>query len=372
MRYRPSLRSIWTLVILGIVCYGLYLWAEQSRVEHKMPYYDQKMQAAGLMDQALRVLAEYRAETDRSESFGDPRLDMLIGQQFTTITTDFAAFEDKIAGANPNFAALIVDFLEQVGVKAGDQVAVGFTGSHPGVNLAVLCACEVLGVKPVTITAVGSTWWGANDPDFTWPDIEKLLNDRGLVHSTPIGASLGGELDDAAGLSTVGRNQLKAAIERNGLTLISANSVTESSTQWYNLFKQKIAGGSYKAYFNVGDGIASLGHLENGRLIRYGMVRHLPVRNYPARGLVHLMNADRVPIINLTDIRELSSSYDLGGAQVPLPSVGEGEVFISERYNLTVAGIALAIALVIILLILRLDYKLFRLKDAGVDPDTLL
>jgi poly-gamma-glutamate system protein len=137
MRYRPSLRSIWTLVILGIVCYGLYLWAEQSRVEHKMPYYDQKMQAAGLMDQALRVLAEYRAETDRSESFGDPRLDMLIGQQFTTITTDFAAFEDKIAGANPNFAALIVDFLEQVGVKAGDQVAVGFTGSHPGVNLAV-------------------------------------------------------------------------------------------------------------------------------------------------------------------------------------------------------------------------------------------
>jgi len=337
-----------------------------------MPNFDQKMKAATLMDKAMRDLAVYRSESDQSESFGDPRLDMIIGQQFSTITTDFAAFEDKIAGANPNYAALIVDFLEQAGVKAGDQVAVGFTGSHPGVNLAVLCACEVMGVKPVTITAVGSTWWGANDPDFTWPDIEKLLNERGLVHSTPIGASLGGELDDAAGMSTVGRNQLKAAIERNGLPLISANSVTESSSQWYNLFKQHIAGGTYKAYFNVGEGIASLGHPENGRLIRYGVVRHLPARNYPARGLVHRMNADKVPIINLADIRQLSRTHDLGGAQIPLPSVGEGEVFISERYNLIVAGIAVGIAIIIILVILRLDYKLFRLKDAGVDPDTLL
>ncbi|MBU0690583.1 poly-gamma-glutamate system protein [bacterium] len=372
MRYRPSLRSIWTLIILGAVCYSLYLWAENSRVDYKMPYYDQKMQAADLMETALQTLVDYRGEDGQSDSFGDPRLDMLIGQQFSTITTNIGTFEDKIAGANPNFAALLVDLMTKAGVKEGDLVAVGFTGSHPGVNIAVLCACRALGVKPVTITAVGASWWGANDPDFTWLDMERILNTKGIIQSVPIAASLGGGLDEAAGLSAVGRNLLKAAIARNELSLISSSSVTESSAKRFELFMKYAAVRPFKAYINVGEGVSSLGHEENGRLIRDGLVRRLPVRNYPARGLVHLLNAQKIPIINLYDILAISRSYDLGGAQIPLQPVGEGEVFISVRYNIVIAAIAVGIALVIILLILRLDYKLFRLKDSGVDPETLM
>lgn len=372
MRYRPSLRSVWTLIILGAVCYSLYLWAESSRVDHKMPYYEQKMQAANLMEDALQTLVDFRGEDDQSDSYGDPRLDMIIGQQFSTITTGIGTFEDKVAGVNPNFAALIVDFMVEAGVKDGDLVAVGFTGSNPGINIAVLCACKALGVKPVTITAVGSTWWGANDPDFTWLDMESHLNTKGIIQSVPIAASLGGGLDEAAGLSAVGRNLLRAAIERNGIPLISANSVTASSAKRLELFKKYATVRPFKAYINVGEGVASLGHEENGRLIRDGVVRRLPIRNYPARGLVHLMNAEKIPIINLHDILSLSRKYDLGGAQIPLQPVGEGEVYISERYNLVVAGIAVGIAMIIILLILRLDYKLFRLKDSGVDPETLM
>jgi poly-gamma-glutamate system protein len=337
-----------------------------------MPYFDQKNAAANLMNRALNTLVEYRSLSDASESFSDPRLDMLIGQQFSVITTDFSTFEDKIAGANPNFAALILEFLAQAGVEAGDQVAVGFTGSHPGINIAVLCACEVLGAKPVTITAVGSTWWGANDPDFTWLDMERVLNEQNVVQSKMVAASLGGGLDEAAGMSTVGRNLLKAAIERNHLPLISANSVTESSSRRFLIFREHGKEAPFKAYINVGEGVASLGHIENSRLIRDGLIRRLPSRNYPARGLVHLMNREGIPIINLTDIRALSRKFSLGGAQIPLPDVGVGEVFISKRYDLRIAGISAFITLIIILAILRLDQRLFRLKESGVDPETLL
>ena len=111
-----------------------------------MPFYEQKIAAANLMDRALRAYQETAAEKGVfEENYKDPRLDAIIGQQFSLITTDFSVFETKIIGANPNFAAVAVDLLTQAGVKRGDYVAVAFTGAHPGVNTAVLCACEALG-----------------------------------------------------------------------------------------------------------------------------------------------------------------------------------------------------------------------------------
>ncbi len=373
MPFRPSLRSVWTLAILAVVTYGLYLWCETSRVDHRMPFYEQKLAAANLMDRALRAYQETAAEKGVfEENYKDPRLDAIIGQQFSLITTDFSVFETKIIGANPNFAAVAVDLLTQAGVKQGDLVAVAYSGAHPGINTAVLCACEALGATPVTITSVGASWWGASDPEFTWIDMEMLLNERGIVHSRPLAGSFGGINDLAVGISQVGHDEMKAAIQRGNLTLIHESSIPSSVARRYQLYQEAAHGKPIAAYVNVGAGVASLGHLENGRLIRNGFNRRLPIQNYPARGVIHLFNTDGVPIINFYDIAKLSHTYGLGEASVPLAAVGVGEVFIAERYDLRVAAFSAILAIVLLVVLVRLDARLFKLRDSGVDPDTLM
>ncbi|MDD5087509.1 MAG: poly-gamma-glutamate system protein [bacterium] len=373
MLYRPSLRSIWTLLILAVVCCGLYYWCENSHVERKMPYFAEKIAAAELEVKCLEVFQKTRSENGVfSENYREPLLDALIGQQFSLITTDMGKYDVKLGGANPNFAAVAVELLMRAGVQRGDLVAVALTGSNPGANLAVLCACEVLGAKPITITALGASWWGANDPDFTWADMEGLLIRKGMIHSHPVAASMGGIDDAAVGLSQVGQDLMRQAAERNGLVFIHENNLPASMARWHRLFDESAQGKPYRAFINVGNGVASIGHPVNARLIPNGLSRRLPVQNYPSRGVIHRFNATGVPAIHLDDILLLSRRYGLGEPSIPLPQIGQGEVFIADRYDLRVAGIAAFLAIFLIALLVRFDARLFRLREAGVDPDTLM
>ncbi len=373
MAYRPSLRSNWTLVLLAVIYFGLYSWCENRRTMKRTDYFEEKQRAAELTNRALLLFREATADKSADSSvYGDERLDALIGQQFTSITTDFGIFETKLLGANPNFAGIAVQLLKDAGVRKGDMVAIGMTGSHPGVNTAVLCACEVLGATPVTIASVGASWWGANDPDFTWVDMEKLLNDRKIVNSKPIAASMGGVDDRATGLSTQGQDAIRLAITRTGLPIIFEQSLPASISARMRYFEQAAQGKKYRAYINIGGGIASLGHSENAELVPNGLSKSLPRKNYPSLGLIHRFDHAGTSVINFHDIELLGRQYGLGPAKVPLPEVGRGEIFETERYHLGVASLAATIALIILIVLVRLDAKLFRLRDAGVDPDTLM
>jgi len=78
-------------------------------------------------------------------------------------------------------------------LKKNDVVAVAFTGSLPGLNIAVLSALQTLNLKPLVITSVGASNWGANDPYFTWLDMERLLYDAEIFNyrSLLLGAYFG-------------------------------------------------------------------------------------------------------------------------------------------------------------------------------------
>jgi poly-gamma-glutamate system protein len=55
----------------------------------------------------------------------------------TSLTTDAGNLEAKQTAINPNWAAVIVDLLQQANVKERDPVAVSFSGSFPALNIAV-------------------------------------------------------------------------------------------------------------------------------------------------------------------------------------------------------------------------------------------
>ena len=89
----------------------------------------------------------------------------------------------KLTTLNPNFAAFIVELFTRSGLEPVNddskdipKIAVAFTGSMPGANLAVLSACESMGFEPVVITSLSSSNWGACKYDkFSWLDIEDEL-----------------------------------------------------------------------------------------------------------------------------------------------------------------------------------------------------
>jgi poly-gamma-glutamate system protein len=156
--------------------------------------------------------------------------------------------EAKLTSVNPYFAALFVDYFHELKLRPGDPVAFAMTGSFPALNIAALAAAEELGLQAIPITSVGASMWGANDPKFTWLDMEKLLNDRGLLHTRSIAASLGGSNDRGRGLSPKGRDLLKDAVERCGIPLIHEPTLDEAILKRVELYDRASGARDIKAY----------------------------------------------------------------------------------------------------------------------------
>ncbi len=371
--FRPSLKSIWTLIILAVVSYGLYLWAEHSRKLVRQADYEAKIEASQLMTRAIGILRDIRLQRGvRIDEINDPNLTALIGPQHSLITTDDGHLEDRITGLNPNVAAMVVALLKEAGLEAGDAVAVTVTGSNPGVNIAFYAALSVLQLEPVIISSVGSASWGATNPNFTWLDMENVLFDRGVFPFRSMAASLGGGNDNGMRLSQKGRKSLKDNINDNGVTLIEESTLRASIHTWMGLYSEQEPPVGYSTFINIGEGIASLGHPQNGDLIPDGYNPRIPAKNYPARGVMHRFSEMGNSIINICNISTLADRYYLPRAPVPTPPVGEGNIFATVRYNLTVTWIAVVILAVVLVVLVRLDADLFRMKEKGVDPDTLM
>ncbi len=130
----------------------------------------------------------------------DPARSGLIGEEYTDLTTSLGHLRAKQTSLNPQFAGLVVMWLKRAGVRAGDRVALACSGSFPALNLAALCACETLDLRPLVFSSVGASNYGANLPGFTWLDMEAELHRQGLLRTRSRYASLGGIVETGGGL----------------------------------------------------------------------------------------------------------------------------------------------------------------------------
>ncbi|MCP2521068.1 poly-gamma-glutamate system protein, partial [SCandidatus Aminicenantes bacterium Aminicenantia_JdfR_composite] len=119
----------------------------------------------------------------------------LIGIKYSSITTSIGNLEAKRTTTNPNFAGLIIFLLKRIGIKNGDTIAVGASGSFPALIIAVLSASKVMNLKPLIIFSIGASQWGANIPEFNMLDIFDCLLKKRIFNVKPIAVSLGGEKD---------------------------------------------------------------------------------------------------------------------------------------------------------------------------------
>lgn len=344
----PAIQRTSTLVSLSLLSILCFLIAIKNKTIDVSPSYDSKVKAATLMKTAMDELKNHRMEQSVFIDIeNDPNETGLVGGPYSLITTDEGDLDAKLTTLDPNFAAVVIDLMYQLGLKKNDTVAVLMTGSMPGANIAVLTACKALGLNPVTISSIGASQWGANQIDFTWLDMEKILFEKELILSTSIAASIGGRNDMGRLLSVKGRNIILDNIKKHNIPLIKKDRLSDNIEERMNYLNKYSSIDSYDAIINVGGGVASLGTSFNLKLLSPGVVSRADMNTIGTEGGIEGVFSKFINLnvlgLHILNIRPLIEQYNMKFAPIPLPEIGVGSLYAIERYNLLVALICFLI-----------------------------
>jgi poly-gamma-glutamate system protein len=283
--------------------------------------------AAALMAQATAIVAEARSRAGIPINPAvDPNRTGLIGREWSPITTTLGSLPAKRTTTNPNLAAGLVRWLHEAGVREGSAVAIGSSGSFPGLVIAAVAAVQAVGAEPLVITSVAASTWGANDPGFTWLHMEAALL-RGMPWPRSLGASLGGAGDTAADLTPAARDALRAAIAVSGVSLLPREGLPALVAARMAAYARAAAPRSLAAFINIGGAAANIGTCPEILRVRPGVRRTMP-RCSGEPGVMWLMHARQIPVIHLLHVDGIAAALGMPLDPVPLPAPGRGAPFV--------------------------------------------
>ncbi len=358
--WRPQRSSPAQLgAVAAIALLGLLL-VERFPVTERKPMYDAKLRAARTAQRAFEQIGLERLRLGIPvDQDVDPANSGMIGSETSLIASKYGHLPAKRTSVNPNFAAVAVELLRRAGVKAGDLVAVGVSGSFPAVNVAVYAAIEALDAQAVVIASVSSSQFGATEPRLTWLDMERVLEERGILSTRAVAASLGGVDDRGLGHTERGRELLREAIRRNGRTELLAESRAAAVEERLRVIEAAAAGRPMAAYVNVGGGAASMGTEEDRERFTPGINRSAPPGE-ATNSVATMLLATGAPVINFTHIDDLARRFDLPRQPLLVPSPGEGRVFVAPAFSRPGAALVLLMIVGALYAVTRLDVG-FRL-----------
>ena len=335
-----SIRSTQVLVTLALIAIGLMFLVEFTKKERQQAYFEEKLEAANLMQNCISYLKEIYFKNEVSiDNINDPNESCIIGTRYSEITSGRGSLPIKLSTVNPNFAALVIQLYKDAGLKSGDHIAICATGSFPALNIAACSAAKVLKLKVSLISSLTSSSWGANDPNYTFPDMYSTLQEGGFLNQNIIAASIGANQDIGRTLTPKGRDLAVEAIERNNIPFIDGSSLEQNIKKRMQLFeeREKETGQIIKLYVNIGGGVASLGGPENSNQLPPGLTKTAKLSMFPdKKGIMFEMAAKNIPFINLLNLSKLMNKYELPIDPVPLPDFGEGKLFKELKYDLRI------------------------------------
>ncbi len=358
LSWRLDNRRRFILLLLAVCALLMQMVLDATRTPTRQWDYDLKLDAATRAERAFAAVRGHRGLDGASlDLVNDPAGTGLIGPEISLITNAAGDLEAKLTSLNPNFAAVLVQYFRQAGLKPGDAVAVAVSGSFPGMNISLFAAIEAMELRPVVITSVGASNWGANSPDFTWLDMESLFTERGIFKTRSVAATFGGGNDMGRGLSPAGRQVLRDSIERNGVHFLESDNIEDAISKRMTFYEEAMRGRSYSLFVNVGGGVASVGNRHNKTLLPAGLNFELKPHNWPRKGTLILFADKGVPVVHLLRIITLAQRHGLPVAPDFLPQPGEGEIFIRDMYRWPLAAAFLVVYCLACVLILAPEVR---------------
>jgi poly-gamma-glutamate system protein len=239
----------------------------------------------------------------------------LIGSEVGPLVTTLGDIEAKRVSVSPAWPGAFVRQFHRGGLRRGDLIAASFSGSFPGLNLAVMSAAQAMGLEIVAVSSVTASSWGATEPGFTWPEIEARLVAAGVLRRASVAVSAGGDGDRALDLDDEGRCLARAIAEacarRLRGRLIDPADFDASIRARLDAFEAARAGRPIAAFVNVGGTEAALGRSAAILKVQNGWLGKVPFDASPGRGLVARMVDQGVPVLHILNVRDLAIRWGI-------------------------------------------------------------
>ncbi len=263
------------------------------------------------MADAAQLLAEAKAAAGLvPDPAVAPGASGLVGDELTPLVTTLGSLEAKSLAARPAWARALVVQFHRAGIGRGSVVAASFSGSFPGLDLAVTVAGQALGARVIAVSSVTASTWGANQPGFTWPEMEARLVAARMIQRASIAVSAGGEGDEARDLEPEGRALAVGIRDRAasqlGVPALRAVDASEAARLRLAAYERAADGQPIRVYVNVGGHTASLGDSPAILRQRSGWLAPRPFDLSPGRGLVARFAERGVPVLHLLNVRDLA------------------------------------------------------------------
>lgn len=334
---------IWALLLIVA-----FMFTKSSATVDKCRYYEEKIAASTLAQAAMEEIKVHKEELGIPMSPEDVYNSGMLGERFTVITTTLGNLQSKKTSLNPNFAAVIIDMFKEAGIKPGDEVALVFSSSFPALNICVMAAAEIFSLKTCVMVSTGASSYGANNPDFTYFDMTQHLYQKGYFTNTVDYVSLGGESDLGTEYPEDISQDLLNKINSSSSELIYINDYVANVDYRIDKIYQKLP--KLRMLINVGGNLVSMGKDEESFSEKNGLI--LPTylrielnRDATKIGLIDRFLDQKIPVIQLLNIKGLALKYDLPYNPQAIPQVGTGNVYYESQYSLTVPFLALGISL---------------------------
>lgn len=265
----------------------------------------------------------------------------LIGEDYTELTTTYGVLEAKRTTTDPLMAALAVQLLTEAGIHSGSTIGAGFSGSFPGLNMAVLAACEAMDVEILYIASIGASTYGANQPGMTFPDMARYLLEAGLLQTAPALVTPGGQDDVGYDMDP---DLLAEALERASA---AGFPVLLEPDYAGNLAARMAVYGDIECFVGVGGNLTTIGPGE--KTVPYGVIpAGTMTANSPEDGLLQIYNASGVPAVHLLNVRKLVTDYGLEYDPQVRSEPGTGPLFVGRSYSRAYASVGIAGAILIL------------------------
>lgn len=327
-------RKIIIISALIAVSSLLIIFFSSSKTEH--PAFKDQLKAAEKMKAAEKII--YQAKVDKGYQIDtalDPNKTALIGREYSAITTTLGDLKAKRTSTNPDFAALIIRYFDQLNLKKGDKIAVGASGSFPGLILAVLSAAETINLDVELIYSIGASMYGANIPDFTFIEMLNQLRKNNILKTKITAISFGGDNDRADNLFFINNKDVFFKIaQKSEIPLIYKDDLSQSISQRIEIYNKNSGNKKIKTFINIGGASANFGNTASSVKFQNGL--SIPAKlntKYTENGLISYFLSKNVPIIHLLNIENLARKNGIQVDPVPLPKAGKADVYYIVNHN---------------------------------------
>lgn len=344
--YFRTRQGLLYIFFLFVLCCCSLLFALTTRTTGKTPYFESQIQASTLMKDCEDFLHAYIIDNGIQIEPEDLNSTGLIGPAYTPLMTTMGDIAAKRTSLDPNFAAILIKYFNQAGLKQGDTVAIGSSGSFPALAIAAICACNTMGLKARVIASIGSSTYGATRLELSLPKMLSLLKDASLIDFELLAVSPGSEGDHGVGtmeglLFDNTRETVMEIAFQSGVQVIDEPSLSESIRRRMDLYGEKV-----KLFVNIGGAGPNIGSSMEYLSVKPGLsIKIDPIPESPTRGVLYEFAAKGIPVINLLNIKTIASDEGLAVDPIPLPLPGEGGAYQETVYNKVVIAVSLALIL---------------------------